>query len=79
MQAVICPVCNSRGKVPADDSSTAAEKECHGCGGRGWVEVGSADYYPPVRIFPYPQWPWYPWTGDDWGTNTYTVLPSTNS
>ncbi len=35
-----CPICGSSGKVKKDDGGTAAEKvPCHGCGGKGWVEV----------------------------------------
>lgn len=31
MKAVLCPVCNGTGKYN--------EAQCHGCDGRGWVEV----------------------------------------
>jgi len=39
-KAVICPICHGKGKIKREDVSTADEwKTCHGCGGRGWVEV----------------------------------------
>ena len=39
--AEVCPVCMGKGKVPAkDDFTTSAwEKICHGCLGKGWVVV----------------------------------------
>lgn len=42
--AEICPVCGGKGKIPipTDERSTAApgEETCHGCNGKGWVQVG---------------------------------------
>lgn len=42
-RAVLCPVCVGRGKVaPVWAVSTTGESwsvTCHGCGGKGWVEV----------------------------------------
>mgnify|MGYP001581684880 CR=1 FL=1 len=43
-KAVLCPVCKGFGKVVAnrDPNSSAADERtnyCHGCGGKGWVEV----------------------------------------
>lgn len=32
-----CPVCQGEGKIPF--GMTAELRECHGCGGKGWVEV----------------------------------------
>lgn len=41
-RAVICPVCLGTGKVPVNYISTALiEETCHGCHGRGWVEVSN--------------------------------------
>lgn len=70
MQAVICPVCCGSGKYKEQPSTTApVEKQCHGCSGRGWVEIGSVQpspwpipepyytYYPPTP-YPYPN-PYY--------------------
>ncbi len=44
--AVTCPVCDGSGKVAIDssgklDKSVAIKRDrvCHGCGGRGWVEL----------------------------------------
>ena len=69
MKPVLCPVCNGRGKVE--------EKTCHGCGGKGWVEVAE-DYYcyspycnPPYYYPPY--CPSLPSTGaPSWGDRRYT-------
>jgi len=43
-RAVTCPVCNGTGKVRNPDYNPKLGQEvvtCHGCGGRGWVEVGN--------------------------------------
>ena len=67
MKAVLCPVCNGAGKVK--------EETCHGCGGKGWVEVrgeGGSSPFPQKPYYPEPE-PWHPWRpyrpwryGDDW-------------
>ena len=63
-----CPVCGGTGKIVDQDDgpSTAAPqpRTCHGCGGKGWVQVGRDD--PPAAPWPLPTWPWdrhplYPW------------------
>lgn len=46
MRAVRCPVCNGSGKYNGET--------CHGCGGKGWVEVHGN--------YPYP---WTPWPKPD--------------
>ena len=48
MKAVICPVCNGSGKYGAPEIL----RDCHGCGGKGWVEV--QDSYPYVPYVPHP-------------------------
>lgn len=54
-----CPVCEGSGKVyPRTSTSTGGitipnSDPCHGCNGKGWVEVG--DTYP---VFPEPVSPW---------------------
>lgn len=70
MQAVLCPVCNGTGKVK--------KKTCHGCDGRGWVEVHGGGGDSPFPWKPYPEphprpEPWHPWRPyrpwrheDDW-------------
>ena len=48
-KAVSCPVCGGSGKVPVDNvysqpvTSTSGPQTriCHGCNGKGWVEVSS--------------------------------------
>ena len=40
MKAVLCPVCFGKGKIAnLDKISNAGKVSCHGCFGRGWVEV----------------------------------------
>jgi len=65
-----CPVCNGTGRIENTGSTAVNEKSCHGCNGRGWIEVGSGPdplnpflpYPHPVpyspRLIPY----WSPWT-----------------
>ena len=56
MKAERCPVCYGSGKYQtgADIGGTnPTVTTCHGCGGKGWVEVQS---YEPV----YPHYPGYP-------------------
>jgi len=45
----ICPVCCGSGRY--------LDKLCHGCGGKGWIEV-SDDCY-PYYPYPYPIYPPY--------------------
>lgn len=54
MKPMICPICNGTGKY--------WDNTCHGCGGRGWVEVHE-DYF----WYPYTSWPpYYPnYDGND--------------
>ncbi|MFH1231242.1 MAG: hypothetical protein V1709_07065 [Planctomycetota bacterium] len=44
-KAVLCPVCGGSGTIqPYDDGQSPAVPQpviCHGCGGKGWVEVGN--------------------------------------
>lgn len=54
MKAVLCPVCNGTGKLqPTGDQSGCELKTCHGCNGKGWVEVQEESYSA------YPSMPWY--------------------
>ena len=80
MKAVKCPVCNGTGKLCKETSDSTdiskIEVTCHGCNGRGWVEVHD-DYtpYPEPNPMPYPipedDWwrkiyPFHPWRTNDW-------------
>ena len=73
MKAVKCPVCDGSGKVkdPDYDSDTTAGKQgnvtCHGCNGKGWVEVNEDYQFVPVNPYPYPK-PWdnYPYGWITW-------------
>ena len=55
-----CPICNGSGKIKKLD----VEETCHGCGGKGWVEVSTS--YPWSRPYPKPC-PRHPYE-DDWHT-----------
>jgi len=58
--AEICPICHGRGKIRnPEDITTPMEITCHGCGGKGWIEVSNErSYYPfPYSPKPYPNWP----------------------
>jgi DnaJ-class molecular chaperone len=63
--AQICPICNGRGKIKEDfhDSynrgTSEKEKVCHGCLGKGWVDV---EIFYPSQPQPTPWYPerWYP-------------------
>lgn len=52
-QAVICPICEGKGKI-LDEATKLLTcptfNPCHGCGGKGWVEVGQVkpDYSCPM-------------------------------
>lgn len=35
-----CPVCNGKGKVGNDNKRDCSGVPCHGCNGKGWIEVG---------------------------------------
>lgn len=48
MKAVLCPVCRGEGRYK--------DKPCHGCGGRGWVEVREISATSPPSPLP-PGWP----------------------
>ena len=65
--AETCPVCHGIGTIGADQHGLTCpepRKTCHGCHGKGWVEVG--DTIPPfpvqpVRPLPGPEThPWCP-------------------
>ena len=58
MHAERCPVCCGSGKYN--------DEVCHGCNGKGWVEVNDYIWYP-----------WYPWypliTPSDGNDDRYTI------
>ena len=42
MSAERCPVCNGTGRYlvrPEPGLTSPGDKPCHGCGGKGWVEI----------------------------------------
>lgn len=61
MKAELCPVCKGEGvRVNHGYGETAGASkyiQCHGCGGKGWVEVGD-NTLPPCTV-PYIKY-WYP-------------------
>ena len=79
-KAVQCPICNGAGKLKDPgknmDATYAPEKICHGCSGKGWVEVSeefsqkSPQYIPSINPWPffgpysgYPYYLGYPGAG----------------
>ena len=65
-KAEICPVCEGRGNSVVSEREPPMQK-CHGCDGKGWVEVsGLPDMgYPWFPVYPWwpePQYPRYTWT-----------------
>ena len=71
-KAVICPVCSGKGYLEYTPSQVKGDLQqtCHGCAGKGWVEVGGGD--PPYQTMPwYPWWPTCP--PNDPVTVTYTT------
>jgi len=61
MKAVVCPICNGSGKISVEEPTTAGGmKTCHGCGGKGWVEIHN-DFYlcpKPYRLGDYEPTRW---------------------
>ena len=62
--AETCPVCYGSGKIGAE--GPIERKTCHGCAGKGWVEVGDTIPAWPVQppkeptTYPYGLPPWFP-------------------
>jgi DnaJ-class molecular chaperone len=68
MRAVLCPVCLGKGRIPDESfkgTTSPIDKQCHGCAGKGWVEVHEdmpqlTYYYPAFYShyspFPDPDW-----------------------
>ena len=65
MKAVKCPICKGSGKALRKGckptkiighftllAAIMNEITCHGCGGKGWVEVSEGDCSPWYRICP---------------------------
>lgn len=55
MKAELCPVCGGSGKYyPSGLSSGTGPKTCHGCNGKGWVEVNADNRCILVQPFELP-------------------------
>lgn len=51
MKASLCPVCNGQGVVfGIAETGTMPTQTCHGCKGKGWVEVSESIL--PAQIYP---------------------------
>lgn len=53
MKAQKCPVCNGGGQINDNSWSTTScnfNKKCHGCDGRGWVEVREDTFNMPSKL-----------------------------
>jgi len=66
MHAERCPVCLGTGRsVENNDPKEAGCMACHGCNGKGWVEVSDNNTYYPYVPYRYPDYPpplWPPYT-----------------
>ena len=52
--AEICPICNGEGQVKDKrNPSPHAMKQCHGCGGTGWITVQEPSPIVPKIDKPY--------------------------
>ena len=63
MHAEKCPICDGKGKIKKDDFKPLIDSEtCHGCGGKGWIEVqdDTKTIYIPYPPYPEP-YPYTPW------------------
>ena len=49
MKAVLCPVCGGTGQ-----KTNLYEDVCHGCGGKGWVEVKEDSLCPALPFYRIP-------------------------
>ncbi len=53
-----CPICYGKGQINnVNPGDTCAERweTCHGCSGRGWIEIQDTNvypYYPPAPLNP---------------------------
>ncbi len=59
MHSEICPICGGKGKVKNTEPTAGAEIGCHGCGGKGWIEVRN-DNSVGIQPQPYYPTPWLP-------------------
>jgi len=54
MKPYVCLICNGTGKVnPEEGTTSSAKVTCHGCGGRGWIEVSEDAPSHVAPVFPY--------------------------
>jgi len=67
-----CPVCEGKGRIPTEGYTVAEDdgRECHGCGGKGWVEVHDTiertTFVPGADPYVYPYYgPWTTFTLPD--------------
>jgi hypothetical protein len=81
VKAQLCPVCNGEGEVFKGTPGTLDRKKatCHGCAGKGWVEVHEeAAAISVVRYPNYPTYPLYPWWWNPY-VEPYTITYSATS
>ncbi len=56
--AVKCPICMGDGEVLPPNSQQIAP--CHGCDGKGWVQMNDNEFYPPNQVLQRGHCPGYP-------------------
>lgn len=49
-----CPVCNGEGQIGDNmyggSGTITLKKTCHGCNGKGWIEVSDNETLPPMDV-----------------------------
>jgi hypothetical protein len=60
VKPALCPVCGGTGEYQRVGTSSAGtgKEKCHGCDGRGWVQVQEDYYYGYTNVWP-PPFGWY--------------------
>lgn len=58
-KAVKCPVCEKKGCLIIEGK----EKKCHGCFGKGWIEISEDNVYP-----------WWYWQYLTYNGNSYVYI-----
>jgi len=78
MHAEICPICSGKGEIPVNYPCWCPSKEtkpCHGCGGKGWIQVSDEYRYinPYIWIDPQP-YKWDDMDGTTGSTNDNVII-----
>jgi len=80
MKAVLCPVCDGDGQLKdaifeGRETTKITMKLCHGCGGKGWIEVAEDKDVAISRIWDKESWDKCPTCGGDRNSPAGTGCP----